>query len=256
MPCLFCQRGFSDDPGRGRTREHVFAEWMVPYLKSPEGPGTQVRWNTTRDDPRYNETSYQAYPAQQAVQGVCQECNSGWLSRIQTDVKPALLGLLQSTRRRTLSEATQAALSRWAFRAVLVVGAKAGEAQVPAKHLHDFYESRVPPDSSRIWMTPTGHRRYTYLDHRILKIRKDPADEPPPSANGFATLVSVGHVAFYVLSWTDTKPRGGISSLFNSFEDALVTVHPSRGPVIWPPRMTLTHEGLDKLANVIGVWDK
>jgi len=39
MPCLFCKEEFDEEQGRKRTREHVFAEWMAPFLKSPEGPG-------------------------------------------------------------------------------------------------------------------------------------------------------------------------------------------------------------------------
>jgi hypothetical protein len=255
MPCLFCQREFDESQSRKRTREHVFAEWMSPYLRSPDGPGTQVRWNMAADRPEYNARSYQAYPVQQAVQGVCQECNSGWLSRIQTAAKPPLLAALKSPRKRTFSPSAQRAMSTWAFRAALVLGAKAGDAQIPAHHLHDFYVAQKPPDSSRIWMIATGHRTYTFLDHRIIKVRVQDG-EPPPRANAFATLVSVGHVAFYVLCWTDIKPRDGIRKLFDEFPDAIAPIYPPRGPVVWPPNQILVHDSLDRLANVIGIWEQ
>lgn len=130
MPCLFCQQDFTESPSaHERTREHIFGDWTTPYLKSPVGPGTQVRWQAKGDERHQN--SYPAFPAQQTVQGVCKACNSGWLSEIQTAAKPFLLPALKSTRRRSIGEEAQKALGVWAFRAALLAGAKAGAAAIP-----------------------------------------------------------------------------------------------------------------------------
>jgi len=105
-------------------------------------------------------------------------------------------------------------------------------------------------------MLATGHPKYTYIEHRLLAIRARPEDEPPPSANGFATLIAVGHVGFYVVRWTETKPRGGIGRIFDQFDNALFQIVPGRGPFIWPPRRILNHAGLDQLAEVMGIWER
>ena len=147
-------------------------------------------------------------------------------------------------------------MATWAYRAALMIGIKGGSAQIPVDHLHSFYATRKPPPSSRIWMVATGHPKYTYIEHRLLAIRARPEDKPPPRANGFATLVCVGHVGFYVVCWTNTKPRRGIGRIFDHFEDAVIPIFPSRGPAVWPPQRILTHAGLDQLAEVMGVWEK
>lgn len=251
MPCLFCQRDFGEASDRKRTREHIFADWMTPYLKSPVGPGTQVRWDLTAAE--QTRRAYPAYPAQQAVQGVCHGCNSGWLSGIQTDAKPHLLSALKSTRRRTWGETAQNVMTIWAYRAALMAGIKGGAASIPSHHLHDFYELRALPESTRVWMVATAHRELTYIDHRVIKTGE--AGKPPPTAvNGFASLIGVGHVAFYVVSWSETRPRTGIGKIFENFGQAVAPVFPIRGPVTWPPRKMLNEEGLDQLAGVIGVW--
>jgi hypothetical protein len=253
MPCIFCRSEF-DQGQRRRTREHVFAEWMVPYLKSPAGPGTQVRWNKSKG--KTSGKRFPAYPAHQAVQDVCHECNSGWLSRIQTDAKPHLLPALKSTGRRTFGESAQAAMSLWAFRAALVVGVKAQDASIPPEHLHELCERQALPDSTRVFMVATRHREFTYIDHRTIKVEPIPNSEPPPSANAFATLIGVGHIAFYVLCWTDIKPRGALGRVFEVHGDSIHPIHPSRGIVIWPPQTGFSLEGLDDLAGVIGYWEE
>lgn len=255
VACLFCQQPFDESKGRKRTREHVFADWMTPYLSSPDGPGTQVRWHSTAENRREDPHRFKAYPAQQAVQGVCEKCNNEWLSEMQTAAKPVLRPLLQRPRRRAVGDAAQLALAIWAYRAALAIGIKAGKARIPIDPLHEFYEARRPPDSCRIWMLATRHPKYTYIEHRLLAIRAEPDDEPPPSPNGFATLVAVGHVGFYVVRWTDVKPRGGMARVFDLFGDALVPIFPGRGPASWPPKRVLSHSGLDQLAEAMGIWE-
>lgn len=253
MSCLFCQREFTEAPSRyERTREHVFGNWTTPYLKSDLGPGTQVRWNATRDET--TRSAYPAYPAQQAVQGVCGDCNSGWLSEIQTAAKPPLIAALRNPKRRSFGEAEQMAMATWALRAALIAGAKADQATVPASHLHDFYEVRKPPDKTRIWLAATGRRQFTYIYHQTIKVSLED-DEPPPRANAFMSVLAVGHVAFCVLCWTDVKPVSLMGRIQGTYGDAVIPIFPVRRPISWPPRQTFTYEGLDQLAGVGGTWE-
>ena len=250
MACLFCEHEFTEAPSaHERTREHIFGDWTTPYLKSPIGPGTQIRWETTRDGE--SQDAYPAYPAQQAVQGVCKECNSGWLSEIQTAVKPFLLPALKSTKRRSFGEEAQQALGVWAFRAALVAGVKAGAAEIPQGHLHDFYRQRQAPESARIWIAATNQRRFTYINHSIIKVfAKD--GEPPDRANAFASILGVGHVAFCLCCWTEMKPNSSMRRIHETFGDAVIPIWPVRVPIQWPPRKAFSQKGLDQLAGVFG----
>jgi len=251
MPCLFCQQEFTESPSkRERTREHVFGDWTTPYLKSELGPGTQIRWKASAKGQSQN--AYPAYPAQQAVQDVCGLCNSGWLSDIQTAAKPALLPALKSIKRRSFGEAAQLALGTWAFRAALMAGAKAGESQIPAHHLHRFFEQRRPPDLARIWIAATNQRQFTYLNNAVIKVFATDA-EPPERANAFADVLALGHVAFAVVCWTEMKPVSSIRRVHEVFGKAVIPIWPVRRPIQWPPRDALSQKGLDQLAGVFGV---
>ncbi len=251
MGCLFCQREFDLAQNRERTREHVFADWMTPYLRSSLGPGTQARWEASRDGE--SQHSYSALPAQQVVQGVCRDCNNGWLSDIQVAAKPHLLPALQSTRSRRFGESAQEAMSVWAYRAMLVAGVK-GEIQIPISYLHGFYKSRELPGSTRIWAFATPEREFTALQLRSIRVSRA-EDESPARANAYAGIVAVGHIGFLLLRWTEVKPSSSFRSLYRDFGDCLAPVFPVRGAVVWPPSNALTQKGLDQVIGVLGSWE-
>lgn len=251
MPCLFCNREFDPAAGREKTGEHVFGDWLRPHFEIPGSPGTQVRWNasSTGDQELW---SYKTYPADRTVKGVCGECNNGWLSNMETRVKPHLLPALRSRkRRRSFGEGAQSIFSAWAYKTALVVGVKGGRASIPIRHLHDFHEERKPPESTRVWAFATTKRDLLYIDHRTITVALREDGDPPPGSNAFATTLGVGHIGFYVLSWTGPKPD--MARFFQApLNDYLIPIFPSRGPMIWPPRKAFTHEGVDQFANVFG----
>jgi len=253
VPCLFCQEEF-EAAGRKRTREHVFGDWMRPHLEGVIRPGTHTRTKSTFEDLEADKRTYRGFPAQQAVQGVCEVCNSGWLSEIQTAVQPTLLPLFTKPNRRVIGVEAQRALVVWAYRAALLVGVKAGDAAIPRADLHDFHRTKEPPDSCEVVMVLSAHRGYTYLDHRLIRVRE--RDGPRPSApNGSATFVCVGHVGFYVVRWDDFKPQTGLNRLYGTYKRSVAMIRPSNAPLLWPRQVALDHHQLDALANVIGTWE-
>ena len=244
MSCLFCDRPFDPKGGpREKTEEHVFPDWSKPYLSSPLGPGEQWHWKAQGDE--REEGSYPAFPAQQTVKGVCKECNGGWMSDTEVAVKPYLLPAMQGKGQR-YSEKAQLALATWALKTALVVGAKGGYQPTPREFLHNLERKRAPDQKVRIWIGATPHPEMTYIDHRTLKIRGSASDEPPPAANGYATVLSIGHIAFYVIGWSVSKPR--TEFVYRDFGGSMNPLWPSRGLVKWPPREILSRKGLDSLA--------
>ncbi|HYC81845.1 MAG TPA: hypothetical protein VEB65_08665, partial [Solirubrobacterales bacterium] len=162
------------------------------------------------------------------------------------------LPALKSIKRRSFGEAAQLALGTWAFRAALMAGAKAGESQIPAHHLHRFFEQRRPPDLARIWIAATNQRQFTYLNNAVIKVFATDA-EPPERANAFADVLALGHVAFAVVCWTEMKPVSSIRRVHEVFGKAVIPIWPVRRPIQWPPRDALSQKGLDQLAGVFGV---
>src|SRR5713226_3175230 len=85
--CVFCG-------GKPLTNEHVWPEWVRPYLQSPYGRGTATRV-ILRHGQEPQSHSHQTDPATLEVKAVCKPCNTRWMSRMETDCKPYLLSMIE-----------------------------------------------------------------------------------------------------------------------------------------------------------------
>src|SRR4051812_4197374 len=93
--CIFC--GGGNIRGNSMSKEHLWPEWMHPYL--PKLPGAKKEDSYVR---KTNKTIVQKYKkAQQGhaytktLKVVCKNCNETWMSQIEENAKPILIPLLQ-----------------------------------------------------------------------------------------------------------------------------------------------------------------
>jgi hypothetical protein len=158
--CIFC--GDSD-----LTGEHLVAEWMHPHLPYSVIP-------KDARDPRHRIFTSTAFLDGTVVRGknikgafsglndirtvtldvVCKSCNTGWMSRLQTAVKPVLLPFIQGEWP-VLSTEEQRTLSLWTVMTALVFGRV--EAHEPVSHsdltaFKDADQHRQVPDNFLLWI--------------------------------------------------------------------------------------------------------
>lgn len=100
--CWFCPT--TDAKG---SKEHIFARWLTGELGVRD-----VRVTPTRTDPFGNELdSRSPRPfAGLVARGVCEPCNNGWMSSLETHVEPVLMA---GAREGSLSGAEAETLARW-----------------------------------------------------------------------------------------------------------------------------------------------
>lgn len=84
--CAFCEQG-----GKG-SREHIWPKWAHPYL--PNVPHSHIR-QRTKGPLILEEWQREGPPSSITVAAVCQDCNNGWMSRMEAAAKPWLLPILQ-----------------------------------------------------------------------------------------------------------------------------------------------------------------
>jgi hypothetical protein len=91
----------------------------MPILVCPSLEG-QHDEGTCLDAPTRRTHSLLAFK----LGGVCRDCNSGWMSRLERRAKPPLIALSSGTRLvNDLSHPKQSLLSQWAQKAALVIHA-------------------------------------------------------------------------------------------------------------------------------------
>jgi hypothetical protein len=159
--CIFC-----GDPAN--SKEHVFAEWMHPYLPSPKGvvsthkpPHTlQVTkishdGTTSVEPPRSGQFNRPGEMKSKRLRVVCKPCNNEWMSVLQTTAKPILLPFIQGTWA-TLTPASQRILAAW-ITGYAMVAEKSGDlseafTQAQRKEFKDQGDTREPRKNCLIWI--------------------------------------------------------------------------------------------------------
>ena len=132
--CIFCDQ----KPGKW-TNEHINPQWLLEHLQLPksdqlfQGVASTTTGQLTQK-PRIHSTH-------SFVQGsVCDDCNGGWMSRLETAAKPILIDLMDGVRPlSSLTKAEARILSKWAAKtAYLHAWASPMRRPVQLEHLHSL----------------------------------------------------------------------------------------------------------------------
>ncbi len=153
--CLFC--GVSGC--RALSDEHVIPQWLLRHLDLPDDDllfqgVAESKTGQLSMAPRVHSTF-------RFVEGrVCQTCNSGWMSRLESAAQPVLIELMDSARQlRTLSESESAVIAKWAAKtAYLHTYAGPMKKPVRGEHLKQLTgDSGVPVSGVGVFANQMEH---------------------------------------------------------------------------------------------------
>lgn len=152
-PCVFC------GAATGLTKEHIWSQWLRKHTTAsgPTLTTTEFDYNhgpnaTAIIHPTNSKTEHKT-PLNLQAREVCRDCNGGWMSRLDEQVKPDILALMQG-RGLVLTPDRAAAVATWAT----------------MKSFADEFIGRPGPDSTPVIVSTPAMRRHI-LDHA----------EPPPN---------------------------------------------------------------------------
>jgi hypothetical protein len=181
---------------------------------------------------------------------ICEDCNNGWLSRLERQVRPFLADMAVSAKPTMLDPARQATLATWVVKTVLflemafrqmyphnrrVEGYVASEQELRWLRKHD-----EPPPRSLVWLG-------CWDCQNAVPVRYEPAEALLPTVDGFRvaghfTTFALGYVAFQVFNVNFEEADRHRASSWNtqvpqSLAQALVPIRPTQGTdVSWPPQ--------------------
>jgi len=117
--CLFCRKPLTKSSA---TNEHVVPQWLLRQFGIGDLMVSPAGWL------RGNAPARRSHPWSRLVVGdVCANCNSGWLSDLESGVKPLLPALAAGERRiGTLSDEESLVLARWAAKTTFLCQRTAG----------------------------------------------------------------------------------------------------------------------------------
>jgi len=247
--CLFC--GSKENP----SHEHVLADWLKGAM-----PFFTAKWRVHQSyEPVGGERQVRVMefsPFTQTVKGVCEPCNTRWMSNLENANKPLLTPLLEG-RGKHFGPDSQRLLSSWALKTSMVWQETLPRDTIrgiPPEHFRWLYEHRdtgtiAPPPGTLVWIGAYGEQRGPPTAvHVPLRIEYSDDPLPPNEANAYSVTFSIGHVAFQIFG--TTFEGQGLPKAPGKHDLILHQIWPFDSPVIWPPDRLLTAQMLRGLAEM------
>ena len=195
--CIFCS-------GIPISREHIWAEWMRPYL--PRGEGAQVI-----EKSNYGDSAPQRWlgpltkkgdARSQKLKVVCRPCNSGWMSVLQNKTRPVLLPLLLNEPF-PIGLPEQEALATWATMFTMVYENSFADGQATTKAQREqFKQGTRPPTYWLFWCAPFNGLSCPAVQARFGTDERGPISgrDTNEIVKASLTLCGAGGVCFAVFS--------------------------------------------------------
>lgn len=129
--CCFCDN-------TPLTLEHVYPDWLSGYFKK----GAVVINEVIEDgvSRTWNKAIFQ-----HKAKIVCASCNNGWMSSLETEVKPILEKLVFTDEKAEIDESQQAILSYWVQKTILILNkSTGGKFKIPVNIYKDLFAHQKP----------------------------------------------------------------------------------------------------------------
>jgi hypothetical protein len=237
--CVFC--GASNV-----SKEHIWPAWAARYMAA-EGP-VQHFLNIVQDGEDDQDRSWPQKTFTLVVRAVCQNCNNGWMSSLEQEVKPFFESAFDG-RGRLLHQGLQRNLAAWALKTLMMVQHQQGPARrvIPSEE-YTYLHSHIEPSSHvRIWMTAYTGTISTAVGH-MYGLDAD-VQLTPDSDRGVRDIwggtVVFGSVVFHMLGTS-------IPGLLELAEMNTLNVHqlwPYERSFTWVPSPGLSDEELGQFMD-------
>jgi hypothetical protein len=234
--CIFCGEG--GERGNPMTEEHLWPEWMHPYLPHIAEAKTQAGHHRVRLGEVIVERKVRhGHVFTKRFRLVCKRCNTGWMSGNEDDVKPILIPMLEG-RAITLLKRHRIRLATWlALKVMLTECIDPFDAVINEFERDDFRLNQKIPIGLRIWVAShdsldwyTGYWHQTLLTH--LGTRPPEAERLSKCKNVQTTAIGIGHL--FTLSFATTIRELKFTPNIMILRK-IRRLHPPRDqPVVWP----------------------
>lgn len=229
-PQRFCD--FCGKPGL--TREEIWAKWLQRILPKPEGYDGYHNWHLTgRGDLTVKglqgdtipyavkNTKRTGHTRTRKLKNVCGDCNNGWMSRLQSAVKPRLEPIVHGGWRE-LGPGDQKILATWAVMFTMVL--ELAHEDTNAHTFEQRNEFALDPKPPRNWLIWIGNAREYPLDfwHYAWRFSPDPKTaNASTKLNIQTTTFAVGETFFHAFSHSEPLFDGDQLNLFKPAQFAL-----------------------------------
>lgn len=228
--CIFCD-------GRVNSKEDILPRWVLRLLKKSCDERVPMRAQRYQGLPREWMTTDSALK----VGNVCQECNNGWMSRLEAQVKPILSPMILGTPV-VLTVSQQERVTAWLTKCAMMFDSMdKGEVFYDVLDRQHFRKNIAPYSDTAAWLGHyAGAMGRAFVDHRTLHTRLASGG----SVKTHVLTMSMGKLVLQIVSvkrleYLDLSPQIDLQTIGPRLNDALVQVWPLNfRDVSWPPSLS------------------
>jgi hypothetical protein len=242
--CIFCGEPADSD-------EHLLPAWLQKVLPSDEAVLHYRQIGTDASARR----EWMKRPFREKAGVVCDKCNTGWMSRLESAAKPILTPAIRRTRMPLLFTPPQQRIAAaWALKTVLVFQGSHGGSIAPPFHASFLRDRHEPPEQVVVWSGSNyagrdGDAAASYVQ-RPLSVVVEGAKDDQTREFGYVSFLAVGSLSFFVIG--HHYGNRVELQLNNMAADLFIRLHPSTGaPVSWPPELMMDQQFVDVLFHQV-----
>jgi hypothetical protein len=250
--CCFCGR-------QGVTKQHFWPDWLKKIVpRSGDSHGRDLTGFDLSHQPFVfitpKTTTHQGPFGARKIRKVCGSCNSGWMSKLESDVKQDLAAMI-CAEIRVLEVAQLKKLAAWAM-LISIIGEFTDPTYmaISESDRHHLMTHRVPPELNwKIWVGTYGGKNwdYFYRHHGLLAATKNimPTDK---TCNVQSSAFILG--SFYLLTSSSTDTKIQVSFDEKDVADLVQIWPPPATSQRWPHVSALSHVEADRISNLF--WNQ
>ena len=180
------------------------------------------------------------------VRRFCEECNSGWMSRLETTAQSHLLPLFGGANH-TLGTAAQSIVAAWFFKMACVYDVVGPGGHVPSIHREEFFRTRQPPSGVVVHLAP---RRVGDELPPVIQQRLREAQFEGGQIEAYKAVIAIGHVIAQVIGFPGFESAEGTEDMAS----AATRIWPAVAEIAWPGelrRLTVDDTLADTTVEII-----
>ena len=256
-PCIFCN-------GTGKkSKEHLWPVWMHELLPLV-GDGNNVsemntfQWKKQTGAKRQKR---QGHLTTKKLRVVCQTCNNGWMSKLESEIKPILTGILTHENLELCSQ-KQEILARWiALKSIIGEHSEQETHVTPQAERNLFRTQKNIPDFFAIYIGKHNEKADTAWLRTSQTIARSPTGPNPPLGDLKRNMQSIAFICGPLFVYVLAIREDGIKATEFLNLPELIRIFPTQSDkIIWPPNNTLTSKdmglaawALDEMKNLSNV---
>jgi hypothetical protein len=133
--CIFCEQH------KGKSKEHIWPKWLQYEI----GGSKESYYQGVHLSPIFPKST-RIHSGESLVYGhVCNECNNGWMSKLEAECKPIIIRVLNNRNAViSLNKIERQKISLWAFKTALIINAGSNYRKIiPDTHYSHLYKHQI-----------------------------------------------------------------------------------------------------------------